>query len=184
MSEIRSITLNLKAAVYDALIVAAKASGSDESDLVEEALQLLFDRTANQSLLATVEGLISARLENFEHSIDERFSSSIEQHISKSEFQQLKAELARLQILIDRDPVNPAQLEVIAPPIAEIAPSIRQLEVGDFVQIRDVDSPYFMEKLQIVKVGIVRASVATHSGEQSFLKRELRFVPPDSEISK
>lgn len=128
--------------------------------------------------------MISARLENFEHSIDDRFSFLIEQHISKSEFQQLKAELARLQTLISHDPVNPARFEVIASPTAEIAPSLRQLEVGDFVQIRDVDSPYFMEKLQIVKVGIVRASVATHSGEQSFLKRELRFVPPDSEISK
>ena len=149
MTETRSIKLNLKFKVYNALIAAAKASGSDESELVEEALQLLFDRTANQSLLATVEGLISARLENFEHSIDERFSSSIEQHISKSEFQQLKAELARIQTMIDRDPVNPAQLEVIASPTAEIAPSIRQLEIGDFVQIRDVDSPYLWKNYRL-----------------------------------
>jgi len=55
-------------------------------------------------------------------------------------------------------------------------PEIRPLQVGDLVQIRDQSSPHFLERLHITKVGMLMATVVTSLGEQSFLKRDLRFI--------
>ncbi|CAN1213130.1 hypothetical protein TUMEXPCC7403_23195 [Tumidithrix helvetica PCC 7403] len=57
-----------------------------------------------------------------------------------------------------------------------LAPTIRQLQVGDLVQIRDPDSPHYMEKLRLTKVSLIRASIQTETGEHTYLKRDLRFV--------
>jgi hypothetical protein len=59
---------------------------------------------------------------------------------------------------------------------ADSPSQIGPLQVGDVVQVRDPDSPHYMEQLRISAVGIIRATVQTDSGEQTFLKRDLRFV--------
>lgn len=181
MNETRSITLNLNAATYEALIAEAKAVGTSEAELVERALQLLL-RDKKQNLLVTIESVVNEQLEGFERDMTDRFYTLMEQHISQAEFQQLKANLASqsaaIAQLINRElvPSQDNPTEPLSTLEQEITPSTKQLEIGDLVQVRDVDSPYFMEKLKIIKVGIIRASVATNSGEQSFLKRDLRFV--------
>ncbi len=55
-------------------------------------------------------------------------------------------------------------------------PTIRQLRVGDIVQIRDQDSVHYLSHVPLVKVSLIRATVRTDEGEQSFLKRDLRFI--------
>jgi len=57
-------------------------------------------------------------------------------------------------------------------------PRLHPLAIGDTVQIRDSSSPYFQAIVPITAVGIIRATVRTEQGEQSFLKRDLRYVPP------
>jgi hypothetical protein len=57
-----------------------------------------------------------------------------------------------------------------------LMPSVRQLVVGDLVQVRDQQSPYYMQILMITKVGLIRASVSGDVGEISMLKRDLRYV--------
>lgn len=58
---------------------------------------------------------------------------------------------------------------------------VRALKVGDLVQVRESGSPYYLEKLSLIRVGIIRAYVATREGERSFLKRDLRLVEPQPE---
>ncbi|MFN3361406.1 MAG: hypothetical protein ACK421_08285 [Pseudanabaenaceae cyanobacterium] len=88
----------------------------------------------------------------------------------------------RLENLIDRR-IAALRAEFLG--VTESKPSVvppyhplRPLQVGDIVQIREAGSPYYLEKLPITKVGIIRAYVATREGERSFLKRDLRLVEP------
>ncbi|NJK60996.1 MAG: hypothetical protein HC918_13165 [Oscillatoriales cyanobacterium SM2_1_8] len=56
-------------------------------------------------------------------------------------------------------------------------PQVHPLAVGDNVQIRDGNSPFFQAIVPVTAVGIIRATVRTEQGEQSFLKRDLRYIP-------
>ncbi len=58
----------------------------------------------------------------------------------------------------------------------EIPPSIRPLQIGDTVQIRDPDSPFYLQKAVIVSTSLIRATVDTGMGKHTFLKRDIRFV--------
>lgn len=77
--------------------------------------------------------------------------------------------------------ISPPAAKAVSPPVS---PTIRALQVGDIVQIRDQSSPHFLEKLPIIKVGMLMASVQTTTGEQSFLKRDLRFLTSDPDTDK
>jgi hypothetical protein len=57
----------------------------------------------------------------------------------------------------------------------ESLPKIHQLQIGDSVQIRDADSNYFNQVVQIIQVGMIRATVETPTGAESYLKRDLRY---------
>jgi hypothetical protein len=61
-------------------------------------------------------------------------------------------------------------------PEEEIPPSIRPLQIGDTVQIRDPDSPFYLQKAVIVSTSLIRATVDTGMGKHTFLKRDIRFV--------
>ncbi|MGQ9865735.1 MAG: hypothetical protein ACUVSQ_05530 [Pseudanabaenaceae cyanobacterium] len=88
---------------------------------------------------------------------------------------------ARWQPLIEAA-VQKALAMAPPPPVAANSqpPPIRALAVGDNVQIRDSSSPYFQAIVPITAVGIIRATVLTDHGEQTFLKRDLRYIPPTS----
>ena len=86
----------------------------------------------------------------------------------------------RLELLIDRR-IAALRSEFLG--ITESKPSsvppyhpIRALQVGDVMQIRESGSPYYLEKLTVTRVGMIRAYVKTREGERSFLKRDLRLV--------
>lgn len=91
----------------------------------------------------------------------------------------------RLEKLIDRR-ITALRSEFLG--ITETKPDpippyrpVRALQVGDLVQVRESGSPYYLERLTITKVGMIRAYVGTMEGEKSFLKRDLRLIesPPD-----
>lgn len=89
--------------------------------------------------------------------------------------QELKRELetelkAYVQSLLGKAP---------APPKTEIPPSIRPLRVGDLVQIRDRDSPFYLQTARIISTTLIRATVDIGSAKHNFLKRDLRYIPPD-----
>lgn len=98
-------------------------------------------------------------------------------HISSPEWQQQVER--RLQALEDR--LSPPVAEPLAPKAqqalgSDVVPTIRQLRVGDIVQIRDSDSAHYLAQVPLIKVSLIRATVRTGDGEQSFLKRDLRFI--------
>ena len=62
------------------------------------------------------------------------------------------------------------------PPKEDIPPPIRPLQVGDIVQIRDPDSPFYLQKAVVVSTSLIRATVDTGMGKHTFLKRDIRFV--------
>lgn len=83
---------------------------------------------------------------------------------------------AMVEQLVSAQIAQKLQASSASPVPKTTAPTIRALQIGDIVQIRDQSSPHFLEKLPIIKVGMLMASVQTASGEQSFLKRDLRFL--------
>jgi hypothetical protein len=44
------------------------------------------------------------------------------------------------------------------------------------VQIRDPDSPFYLQKAVVVSTSLIRATVDTGMGKHTFLKRDIRFV--------
>jgi len=90
----------------------------------------------------------------------------------------------RLEALIDRR-IAALRSEFLG--ITESKPNpiprpVRALQIGDVVQVRESGSPYYLERLTITKVGIIRAYVETREGERSFLKRDLRLIESQPDI--
>ncbi|PLS69774.1 MAG: hypothetical protein CV045_00230 [Cyanobacteria bacterium M5B4] len=92
----------------------------------------------------------------------------------------------RLEMLIDRR-IAALRSEFLG--VTESKPSavppyraVRALKVGDLVQVRESGSPYYLEKLTITRVGMIRAYVQTREGEHSFLKRDLRLIEAQPDI--
>lgn len=84
--------------------------------------------------------------------------------------QELKQELkAYVQSLLAEKHTTPT-------PKPEIPPSIRPLQVGDLVQIRDRDSPFYLQTATIVSTTLIRATVDIGSAKHNFLKRDLRYI--------
>lgn len=197
--ETKFLQIELTAEIYDALMVRVQLSGNDASELVQQSLYKYLgcgNDAPNQ---------IETRLAALEAKIMQRVQTQVEAQIQSMQtaLQNLQNNMrsqsdAIANILANLKP-NPAnhlsssepsvELGVAdAPPLsygqkkAETASSsqIRQLQIGDLVQVRDPDSPHYMERVRISAVGIIRATVKTDSGEQTFLKRDLRFVESNS----
>jgi hypothetical protein len=106
----------------------------------------------------------------------------VKKRLDREGFSQFKQDLAAIQLSVgDRRKSTETSPEIQSPATsaAYLGPTIRQLQVGDFVQIRDPDSPHYMEKVRLVKVSLIRATVQTDTGEHTLLKRDLRFVQSD-----
>lgn len=163
--------VEIAAELHDLLVDKAIQLSITEAELVEQGLQLLFGAVSllQPSLKTQLKAELIADLKL-------ELNTQIEQQLAHALRLGSPALDAELQI-------KSSTATDTSENINEISPSVRQLCVGDRVQIRDPDSPYYMEKLQIVKVGMIRADVATDHGEQSFLKRYLRFVPSEESVS-
>jgi len=142
-----NITIELENWMYAAITSKAQDLGCSEGEIIQQAIKLMLG-TDESSLTQILEQLLEHKIE--EKLKDFELRSPISENFNlKSETMVMKPEL----------------------PLA-----VRQLQVGDLVQIRDRSSSHFLEKLHITKVGMLMATVVTSSGEQSFLKRDVRFI--------
>jgi hypothetical protein len=159
------LNIELSNELYTALLAKVKATGQTETELVIQGLrQILGDidpQNHQQERFAALEIALEMALEKklkqyVEGLIKDRVSSSESSaHLSTS----------------DRH-ANIADSNAMAMPI----PTIRPLQIGDRVLILEPDSAYYMAKLLVIRTSLIRATVATETGEMTFLKRDLRFV--------
>jgi hypothetical protein len=168
---IKSLQVDLSAEVYDALIAKQHLSGSNISELVQQGLRFYLgletkDSTNAQTedLRSPLEKMLEIRLADLESRIMERVYMAIESRLAG-----IKNETTTPNISLADTPM-------------QTPPPVRQLQIGDIVQIRDPDSPHYMEQLRISELGIIRATVSTDFGNQTFLKRDLRFVHSESDV--
>jgi hypothetical protein len=150
---IKSLQVNLSAEVYDALIAKQQLSGSNISELVQQSLRLYLgletkDGTSAQTedLRSPLEQMMEIRLAELESRIMERVHMEIE------------TRLAGVKVETTSPNISLADTSTPTPP------PVRQLQIGDLVQIRDPDSPHYMEQLRITELGIIRATVSTDFG--------------------
>jgi hypothetical protein len=167
---IKSLQVDLSAEVYDALIAKQHLSGCNISELVQQSLYLYLgleakDRTKDlaEDLRSPMEQMLEIRLSELESRIMERVYMEIETRLAG-----IKVETTSSNMPLADTPL-------------QMPPPVRQLQIGDIVQIRDPDSPHYMEQLRITELGIIRATVSTDFGNQTFLKRDLRFVHSESD---
>ncbi|MEE3715369.1 hypothetical protein V2H45_01265 [Tumidithrix elongata RA019] len=155
--------------------------------LVEQRLkhegfsQIKFDLASNTAAIATIQTQLQTQLQTFNYKPTSKpRSQAIPQTTTNTLLAAaLEPEQGESETSL-KDPPE-SQEQVLESQSNYLAPTIRQLQVGDLVQIRDPDSPYYMEKLRLTKVSLIRASVQSETGEHTYLKRDLRFVQSESE---
>lgn len=158
---IRFLQVELSAELYDALMAKQQSSGCSASELVQQGLRLCLgleknDRQdCNEEPRSPVDKTIEMRLSELESRI-----MAIESRITGENVETISSHTARAKTNTEK--VMPIE--------------VRQLQIGDIVQIRDPDSPHYMEQVCVIELGIIRATVSTDLGKQTFLKRDLRFV--------
>jgi hypothetical protein len=145
-----NINIELENWMYAAIASKSEDLGCTETEIVNQAIKLMLG-TDESSLSRILDQLIDQKLD-----------------------QKLGAKLQDLEKKLEQKLGNRPKSAAIDPKPFPI--TIRPLQLGDLVQIRDQSSPHFLEKLIIVKVGMLMATVETSTGEQSFLKRDLRFI--------
>lgn len=146
------LTIELESWMYAAIASQARDLGCSESEVIQQAIKLMLGMDESKILDRLLE-------DKFQSKFEDKLESKIEEIVAK-----------KLKDFTQKLPIQPPDIST-----PESIP-IRALQVGDRVQIRDRNSPHFLEKLTIVKVGMLMAVVQTSSGEQSFLKRDLRFI--------
>jgi hypothetical protein len=139
--------------------------GGDISELVQQALRLYLGLETKEHTKDKVEDLRSP----VEQMLDIRLSE-LESRIMERVYREIESRIAGIKVETTDSNIS------LADTLTQTPPPIRQLQIGDIVQIRDPDSPHYMEKLRITELGIIRATVSTDFGNQTFLKRDLRFV--------
>jgi hypothetical protein len=145
-----------------ALTQKARDLNLSEDDLIERALGI-FLQVRSEVPLEVPADAMSIRLGEMESRLIELIHQTIELRMKDLEIEpKIPLEIKEAEEIKQADYAN-------------IHPNIHQLQIGDMVQILDADSAYFKSILPIVKVGMIRASVQTLTGESSFLKRDLRF---------
>ena len=172
---IGSLQVELSSELYDALMAKVRSSGCSTNELVQQGLRLYLGLETNdrpkdraESSQSPVEQTIESRLSELESRIMERVCLEIESRIAS--------------IKVATNSSNSPNIS-LAEASAEktMPPTVRQLQIGDIVQIRDPDSPHYKEHVRVSEVGIIRATVSTDLGNQTFLKRDLRFVRSETD---
>ncbi|NJK34179.1 MAG: hypothetical protein HC919_04055 [Oscillatoriales cyanobacterium SM2_2_1] len=142
----RSFAVKIPPQLGDRLVARAQMLGTTEAELIQRAIAIYLESDSPNT--------------------------------SPKEWQQQVER--RLQALEDRLfpplPAPSAPADDQSPEPDRVLPTIRQLRVGDIVQIRDSDSAHYLAQVPLIKVSLIRATVRTDDGEQSFLKRDLRFI--------
>ncbi|AFY70813.1 hypothetical protein Pse7367_2555 [Thalassoporum mexicanum PCC 7367] len=235
--DFKDLAVKIDAQAYARLLELADRSAQSKSELVKQALNLLFaqfeqaKQDASANLIEQGDRPTAANPNNFANlkSLAE-LNAQLDQHSQQiaqlqAEISNLKQQLAsseqRKNIVknkaIDPPPLNPLTTDKnpiskspaptddqpvdfnlskqakangdrngkVSQPIESdvpTIPSVRKLEIGDLVQVRDQQSPYYLQILPITKVGLIRASVTGELGESSILKRDLRYVRSPSEL--
>jgi len=144
------LTIELEAWMHGAIASQAQELGCTESEVIQQALKLMLGMD-EPSLSKIIDKKIDEKLKDFELQLEEKLAKRLQELSSDRPKSELKS-------------------------IPTTSATVRALQIGDLVQIRDQSSPYFLEKQPITKVGMLMASVQTSDGEQSFLKRDLRFI--------
>ena len=146
-----NITIELENWMYGAIASKAQDLGCSEAEIIQQAIKLMLG-TDELSLTKIVEQLLADKLE-----------AKTEEKLKDFNLRSPKLE-------------NFKAIDITTKPEKSEPLTVRPLQIGDLVQVRDRSSPHFLEKLNIIKVGMLMATVVTSSGEQSFLKRDLRFI--------
>ena len=157
------LTVELSSQLYAALLEKVKITGKTETELVIQGLQQVLDETyaqkAEKDRFIALEAALEAKLKQYVETL-------IKDRVSELVTQSPKSNLdSNLQT------GNRKSFERVLP-----LPTIRSLQVGDRVLVLEPESPYYMAKLIVIKTSLIRATVQTDTGEQTFLKRDLRFV--------
>ncbi|AFY75338.1 hypothetical protein Syn7502_03496 [Synechococcus sp. PCC 7502] len=162
-----NINIELEDWMYAAIASEAQNLGCSETEVIQNAIKLMFG-IDESSLSKIIDKYLGEKLEQkLEEKLAAKFKN-IDKKIDHKPTEQLDKEFT--QKLQESD--HPRSVSNLSPSV----PTVRALQIGDLVQIRDQGSPHFLEKLSIVKVGMLMATVQTSKGEQSFLKRDLRFI--------
>jgi len=153
------LTIELSSELFIALLQKSKITGKTETELLIQGLQhILEDRDQQdeeQDRFAALELALENKLKQYVEILVKDRISSLESLDYSSQKEQ------------DTEPDFQRNLPI---------PTIRPLQIGDRVLILEPDSPYYMAKLIVIKTSLIRATVQTETGEQTFLKRDLRFV--------
>ena len=164
------ITVEIPPEIYTKLLEIVKSTGKTESELVIQGLQQVLDKfdrfdLKKDDLVRFVDLEISLE-KKLKQYVENLISDRINERLGSTEF----AEGSRKSNLA---PARDAEEKIKNNmPI----PTIRPLQIGDRVLILEPDSAYYMAKLLVVRTSLIRATVATETGEMTFLKRDLRFV--------
>ena len=157
------LTVELSSQLYAALLEKVKITGKTETELVIQGLQQVLDETyaqkAEKDRFIALEAALEVKLKQYVETL-------IKDRVSELVTQSPKSNLDSNLQTSDRK-----SFERVLP-----LPTIRSLQVGDRVLVLEPESPYYMAKLIVIKTSLIRATVQTDTGEQTFLKRDLRFV--------
>ncbi len=156
------IKIDIPHSLYIQLLAKSQSSGQNLADLAIQGIE-----NTLRSPDITID-----RLDQIEISLEKKLKEYVELRLS-----QLLPErnLLTEQILENLAAVPPTDPPLETKPLP--MPTIRPLQVGDRVLILENDSPYYMAKLLVVRTSLIRATVETETGEKTFLKRDLRFIP-------
>jgi len=161
--------------IYTKLLEIVKSTGKTESELVIQGLQQVldkFDRFDLTKFDLTKDD--QARFVDLEISLEKKLKQYVENLISdrlgSQKFEGKSGDDSAKHHPAD-DPTSEEKIKNTMP-----IPTIRPLQIGDRVLILEPDSAYYMAKLLVVRTSLIRATVATETGEMTFLKRDLRFV--------
>ena len=157
------LTVELSSQLYAALLEKVKITGKTETELVIQGLQQVLDETyaqkAEKDRFIALEAALEVKLKQYVETL-------IKDRVSELVTQSPKNNLDSNLQTSDRK-----SFERVLP-----LPTIRSLQVGDRVLVLEPESPYYMAKVIVIKTSLIRATVQTDTGEQTFLKRDLRFV--------
>jgi hypothetical protein len=164
------LTVEIPPEIYTKLLKTIKETGKTESELVIHGLQQILDKLDvfdlkkdDQVRFVDLEISLEKKLKQYvENLISDRIGSQAFE--AKSGGNSTKSDPAD-------DPSSEEKIKNTMP-----IPTIRPLQIGDRVLILEPDSAYYMAKLLVVRTSLIRATVATKTGEMTFLKRDLRFV--------
>ena len=164
------LTVEIPTEIYTKLLEIVKSTGKTESELVIQGLQQILDKFDRFDLKKDDQ----ARFVDLEISLEKKLKQYVENLISDRLGSQA-FEAKSGGNLAKSDPADDRAAEEKIKNTMPI-PTIRPLQIGDRVLILEPDSAYYMAKLLVVRTSLIRATVATETGEMTFLKRDLRFV--------